>query len=329
VDQLLSTDVIDYDETQFIEVPEHLIWTLNDHLGSVRDTYSTTLNNGNAEHISYTTYGLPFEPSNSQVAKHIRQRHAGREFDQETEFYYNRARYYDPVSQRFISPDPWGFAAGDTNLYRYVGNSPTNAVDPSGNVAETVWDVIAIGLDIGAIGVDIYNIATTGNGWGDLAWDVGGLVIDIGATLLPFVPGGAGVAMRATRAAKAAGAVTDAYNSTKFVQYGSKVVGASDFLQGSIRTADYINTGYNYIQAGQGIYQSGESFQNGQYLTGSVQLVGGAFQLGSFSVGAMRNFKGVRPGYAFSDLTGGFLSGKVSRRVEASSSLARRPGGAL
>lgn len=28
--------------------------------------------------------------------------------------------------------DPLGFAAGDANLYRYVGNSPTNFTDPSG-----------------------------------------------------------------------------------------------------------------------------------------------------------------------------------------------------
>ncbi len=28
--------------------------------------------------------------------------------------------------------DPLGFAAGDTNLYRYVGNSPTNFTDPDG-----------------------------------------------------------------------------------------------------------------------------------------------------------------------------------------------------
>jgi hypothetical protein len=34
--------------------------------------------------------------------------------------------------QRFISEDPAGFAAGDTNLYAYVGNNPTNLTDPSG-----------------------------------------------------------------------------------------------------------------------------------------------------------------------------------------------------
>jgi uncharacterized protein RhaS with RHS repeats len=34
--------------------------------------------------------------------------------------------------QRFISEDPIGLAAGDTNFYAYVGNSPLNAIDPLG-----------------------------------------------------------------------------------------------------------------------------------------------------------------------------------------------------
>ncbi|GEM_PF-3624061 len=39
---------------------------------------------------------------------------------------------YDPSPARFLSKDPLGFDAGDTNLYRYVGNSPQNYTDPSG-----------------------------------------------------------------------------------------------------------------------------------------------------------------------------------------------------
>ncbi|MGD9648021.1 MAG: RHS repeat-associated core domain-containing protein [Pirellulales bacterium] len=38
---------------------------------------------------------------------------------------------YDPQIGRFIQPDFLGLAA-DENTYRYVGNSPTNYVDPSG-----------------------------------------------------------------------------------------------------------------------------------------------------------------------------------------------------
>lgn len=36
---------------------------------------------------------------------------------------------------RFISQDPIGFAGGDANLYRYVGNSSPNATDPSGLIS--------------------------------------------------------------------------------------------------------------------------------------------------------------------------------------------------
>jgi RHS repeat-associated protein len=52
--------------------------------------------------------------------------------DTATELYNNRARYYDPATGRPLSQDPLGFNAGDSNLYRYVNNAPTNATDPSG-----------------------------------------------------------------------------------------------------------------------------------------------------------------------------------------------------
>jgi uncharacterized protein RhaS with RHS repeats len=39
---------------------------------------------------------------------------------------------YDPKAARWLSQDPIGFDAGDPNLYRYVGNEPTNETDRSG-----------------------------------------------------------------------------------------------------------------------------------------------------------------------------------------------------
>lgn len=39
---------------------------------------------------------------------------------------------FDPRIGRWLSEDPIGFQAADPNLYRYVGNNPTNATDPSG-----------------------------------------------------------------------------------------------------------------------------------------------------------------------------------------------------
>jgi len=41
-------------------------------------------------------------------------------------------RYYDPATGRWMTRDPIGFAGGDPNLLRYVRNSPTNLIDPSG-----------------------------------------------------------------------------------------------------------------------------------------------------------------------------------------------------
>jgi RHS repeat-associated protein len=58
-------------------------------------------------------------------------RYAGREFDQETGLYYDRARYYDPSAGRFLSEDPIGFSGG-IDFYAYVANNPVIFTDPSG-----------------------------------------------------------------------------------------------------------------------------------------------------------------------------------------------------
>lgn len=56
----------------------------------------------------------------------------GREFDPETGLMFYRSRTFNPKLGTFIQEDPIGFAAGDVNLFRYVGNSPQNWIDPFG-----------------------------------------------------------------------------------------------------------------------------------------------------------------------------------------------------
>jgi len=51
---------------------------------------------------------------------------------------FMRARFYDGINARFLSADPVRLASGDINLYRYVGNVPTGAVDPLG-LARIGW----------------------------------------------------------------------------------------------------------------------------------------------------------------------------------------------
>ncbi len=56
---------------------------------------------------------------------------------------------YDPVTRQFTSADPLGFAAGDANTRRFVGNNPLIRTDPSGKLALTERAVLS-GAIIGA-----------------------------------------------------------------------------------------------------------------------------------------------------------------------------------
>jgi RHS repeat-associated protein len=95
-----------------------------DHLGSTR---ALTDASGNVvERISYDSFG------NGTGSARTRYGYTGRERDELTGLYYYRARWYDAQVGRFISEDPIGFRGGDVNLYAYVGNNPTNRIDPSG-----------------------------------------------------------------------------------------------------------------------------------------------------------------------------------------------------
>ena len=63
--------------------------------------------------------------------------HQGGRFDVTSGLYHFRHRDYSPTLGRWTSMDPLRYAAGDVNLYRYVGNTPTTFLDPSGNIQ---WD---------------------------------------------------------------------------------------------------------------------------------------------------------------------------------------------
>jgi len=59
---------------------------------------------------------------------------AGRRFDIEIGLYYNRARYYNPFTGRFLQADPIGYGDG-MNMYAYCTNSPINWTDLTGTLS--------------------------------------------------------------------------------------------------------------------------------------------------------------------------------------------------
>jgi RHS repeat-associated protein len=56
----------------------------------------------------------------------------GGRYDAAAGLYAFGARDYSPSLMRWIEQDPIGFAVGDDNLYRFVGNNPSDFVDPTG-----------------------------------------------------------------------------------------------------------------------------------------------------------------------------------------------------
>lgn len=106
-------------------------WYLSDRLGSIRDVAGS--NGALVNHIDYSVFGEILSQTNP--ARSSRFTYTGREYDAESGLYYYRYRMYDPGSGRFMSEDPLGFRGGDTNLQRFVKNSPINFLDPFGLTA--------------------------------------------------------------------------------------------------------------------------------------------------------------------------------------------------
>ncbi len=114
----------------FIDHRSLVIGRSADNTGSVVDVVANGSGNTNLDHIVYDSFGNTVSQTNSANA--MLMGFDGYVYDAETGLYYANARYYSPQLGRFISQDPSGFAAGDSNLYRFVGNHPTYATDPTG-----------------------------------------------------------------------------------------------------------------------------------------------------------------------------------------------------
>lgn len=78
----------------------------------------------------YSAYGI--ETASFEEEEFLNPwRFGSKRVDPETGWSYFGARYYDPLSGRWTTPDPLWFVDG-TNLYCYVQNNPANYIDPDG-----------------------------------------------------------------------------------------------------------------------------------------------------------------------------------------------------
>ncbi|MCX6580465.1 MAG: hypothetical protein NT166_09800 [Candidatus Aminicenantes bacterium] len=100
---------------------------------------SITDKDGNLiERVTYDTYGMPtfLDPTGNVIPESLIGNtilFQGREYDKETNLYYYRARYYDPIMGRFLQNDPMGYQ-DSMNLYQGFNMNPVNFIDPFGTV---------------------------------------------------------------------------------------------------------------------------------------------------------------------------------------------------
>ena len=104
------------------------------HLDEQNSTAYITGEHGQIENFyEYDAFGVIRQKSEEIKSKIL---YTGQQYDQETEQYYLRARYYNPVIGRFLQEDVY---RGDgLNLYAYCGNNPVVYYDPSGYASLTL-----------------------------------------------------------------------------------------------------------------------------------------------------------------------------------------------
>ena len=116
-----------------------------------------------ANHIVYDAFGNVISETDAAV-DHLFG-YTGRPLDEATDLQNNLNRWYDAGIGQWPSEDPIGFAAGDANLFRYVGNTPTVNVDPTGYLSwrrsVSISNAFRIGVGEGtlSIGQMIWNDA--------------------------------------------------------------------------------------------------------------------------------------------------------------------------
>jgi RHS repeat-associated protein len=134
--------------------------------GYVTDPLGSTLALADSSGNLKTTYSYdPFgQATASGESSSNPYQYTGRENDG-TGLQYNRARYYSPAQQRFISQDPLGFAGSGPNLYAYAGDSPTNFTDPRG-LEDFIPSEFVTGAGVVAGGLCVADVACAAFGFG-------------------------------------------------------------------------------------------------------------------------------------------------------------------
>lgn len=164
------------------------------------------------EAASVQTSNLPTAGTPQQVIT-LRDAYTGQE-DQNPDFgttYIDfGARQYSPTLRSWMTPDPMSEKYYGTSPYAFCGNNPVNFIDPDGKFPDIIWDIASVSFGVHSL---VGNIQS-GNVRGAIGDGIG-IVVDVAAAALPFIPGGVGAVRAGAKAANAVDDIADAAKSVK------------------------------------------------------------------------------------------------------------------
>ena len=168
-----------------------------DHLGSAN--WITNSQGQAVQYIHYMPYGEVWV--NQQASQYDeRFKFTGKERDTESGYDYFGARYYSSMLGHWLSVDKLADDYPHITPYAQSAWNPIKYKDPDGNFVGTAIDIICVGMDLYSLGKNL----AEGNTQAALV-DAGALAIDALAVLVPGVTAGAGIAVKAARAADKVG----------------------------------------------------------------------------------------------------------------------------
>ncbi len=97
-----------------------------------------------------------------------------------TGIYYNRARFYDTDTGRFLSEDSINATSGSTNSYAYAAGNPISRTDPSGKLGVVGG---LIGGAVGGLGDLLYQLYNNGGNFACVSWGQVAGVAGVGALI--------------------------------------------------------------------------------------------------------------------------------------------------
>ena len=193
-------------------------------------------------------------------------RYKGYYYDDDTEMYYCKSRFYVPKWRRWLNSDSINYLEPQNitclNLFAYCNNNPVMYVDENGNFAFFILTAV-IGAIIGGLAAGITSYQHGARGWEVVGWSALGSVC--GGAL------GAGVGAIASKLLTGlfASSITTVYNGVKSLAWAYTLGGTSGaigFLKNNIK----YNRGYFPVNDGFATI-SQVTLQPGQYL----QRIGG------------------------------------------------------